>query len=378
MALERSQKHWLGLFVVGSLLVLVGLLVVIGGGKWGEASVAAHTFFGESVQGLDVGAPVKYRGVTIGKISHIGIDAELDIRVDMELFLEQIDLGETESLETFLQEKVDRGARCRIELLSISGLKYIQIDFLDQASESLSVAPVDGSYRLPSAPSLLADLTEDVSDAVKRLSAVDFADISTKVTVLIETMNALLQDERVGTALDNLVEIEQELQRLLETLNTHVTGKSVAAVLKQTTTTLAELQKLVQTANGQLEAADLASASEALQVTLRAYRTIPAEAAAVSQQAQRTLAQAGETLARVDQALESARVEALSAQAQATLQEAQQAITAVSGIRDDVVETRQELHTSLRVMAELADSLRQNPSAVVRGRIATETRPGAE
>ena len=58
--------------VLGSLLLLVGLVLALTGDRWHEGQ-AYETYFSESVQGLDVGAPVKYRGVTLGRVSHIGL-----------------------------------------------------------------------------------------------------------------------------------------------------------------------------------------------------------------------------------------------------------------------------------------------------------------
>ncbi len=58
--------------VLGSLLLLVGLILALTGDRWHEGQ-AYETYFRESVQGLDVGAPVKYRGVTLGRVSHIGL-----------------------------------------------------------------------------------------------------------------------------------------------------------------------------------------------------------------------------------------------------------------------------------------------------------------
>ncbi len=56
----------------GILLAVVGALV-IGGGSLFQKPIVVETVFDESVQGLDVGSPVKLRGVKIGTVSYIGL-----------------------------------------------------------------------------------------------------------------------------------------------------------------------------------------------------------------------------------------------------------------------------------------------------------------
>ena len=62
----------LGLFVLVGLALIVAGVVVLGAGALLRPTILAETYFNESVQGLDVGAPVKYLGVEIGKVSWIG------------------------------------------------------------------------------------------------------------------------------------------------------------------------------------------------------------------------------------------------------------------------------------------------------------------
>src|SRR5271168_2509791 len=61
-----------GLLVVGGLALAIGLLWFFGGNRF-TGGVAAETYFSESVQGLEVGAPVKYRGVTVGRVTELGL-----------------------------------------------------------------------------------------------------------------------------------------------------------------------------------------------------------------------------------------------------------------------------------------------------------------
>ena len=59
----------LGLFVIISFSAAVVTGIALGSEAMKKETTKYHTYFNESVQGLDVGAPVKFRGVTIGSVS---------------------------------------------------------------------------------------------------------------------------------------------------------------------------------------------------------------------------------------------------------------------------------------------------------------------
>ena len=63
-----------GLLVLGGLALVIGLVWFFGGSTLSHGTLF-ETYFGESVQGLEVGAPVKYRGVTVGRVTDLGLVA---------------------------------------------------------------------------------------------------------------------------------------------------------------------------------------------------------------------------------------------------------------------------------------------------------------
>src|SRR6516164_8552580 len=68
----KANYFKLGLFVIGAIIAGVIVLVVIGSGRWFQPKLTIETYFNESVQGLDIGSKLKYRGVAIGEVTKIG------------------------------------------------------------------------------------------------------------------------------------------------------------------------------------------------------------------------------------------------------------------------------------------------------------------
>jgi len=71
---QRTLFVRVGALLAGSLALLVVLVLVLTGDHW-HPGVEYESYFKESVQGLEIGAPVKYRGVTLGHVNKIGLVA---------------------------------------------------------------------------------------------------------------------------------------------------------------------------------------------------------------------------------------------------------------------------------------------------------------
>src|SRR5215471_6891297 len=59
----------IGAFVIGAIVCLVAGVLLFGGGKFFKDKVPYVMFFDRSVEGLNVGAPVIFRGVQIGQVT---------------------------------------------------------------------------------------------------------------------------------------------------------------------------------------------------------------------------------------------------------------------------------------------------------------------
>ena len=79
----------IGAFVVGAIICMVAGVLLFGGGKFFTEKLPYVLFFDSSVEGLNVGAPVIFRGVQVGQVTEISAIAnpqtfDVVIRVKIE------------------------------------------------------------------------------------------------------------------------------------------------------------------------------------------------------------------------------------------------------------------------------------------------------
>ena len=88
----RAQPAAIGAFLIGALAIAVGGVAVLASSRWFETRSVFISFFAESVNGLEVGAPVKFQGVPVGSVTELMIQIDridktfqVPVRYDIDL-----------------------------------------------------------------------------------------------------------------------------------------------------------------------------------------------------------------------------------------------------------------------------------------------------
>ncbi len=207
----KPSAALIGGFVVGAMLLVAGALFYFGGRTWMTETGEFVVYFDESVHGLEVGAPVKFRGVRIGRVRNIGVRydpdevrslvpviCELDRQVVRDPEGIFVDFSEPELMDAM----VERGLRARLSLVGLSGLMYIELDYATPAEQArrLPVPEHPGMSSVPSVPSALAGLRDGVADIAANIGEIDFAGIAQKFETLLDRADSRLE----ALAIDDL------------------------------------------------------------------------------------------------------------------------------------------------------------------------------
>lgn len=207
-----------GLFV---LLVIAGALALalgLGATRFKTDAITYHTYFDESVQGLDVGSPVKFRGVTIGAVSAIEIAPDRR-HVDVAQDLAVVHLQRMGLVGGFPLDRpgaVPKDLRAQLASQGVTGVKFVAIDFFDPASSPPPELPfpVPETY-IPAARSMFKDLEETITKAMDKLP--ELADAVVSITGRVERLLAQYEDDDVtGKAVATLGRTDRLLTRLDE------------------------------------------------------------------------------------------------------------------------------------------------------------------
>ena len=199
MALTTATNHWkLGLFVVVALLTMVGAVFWLGARTLRRASIPMVSYFDEPVQGLDVGSPVKFRGVTIGTVGDITLAPDhRDVQVTSDIYVDALKrLGLAVPKKG--GEPLDPSLRVQLVSAGITGVRFLQTDFFDPERyppPALTFRP-PWNY-LPSTPSTLKSLEDaavEIADKLPHLE--DVADVT-----LSDLRHALGSFDRLATGL---------------------------------------------------------------------------------------------------------------------------------------------------------------------------------
>ncbi|HSP97918.1 MAG TPA: MlaD family protein [Candidatus Dormibacteraeota bacterium] len=229
MATE-ARKLRVGIFVIVAIVIGLAAAIWLGASRYLADESQAVTYFSESVQGLDPGAAVKYRGVPAGRVDRIGIAPDGDL-IEVVMSINNRYAGMLVK---------DPTLRAQLQLSGITGLRYVEIDrHTGTALENAPTLSFEPQLPLiPSTPSQFKAIQEALEDIYRKVMSVDLEGISSDTRATLQAADRMLRDERVQTILTNLANVSESASRVTLKIEKAIDGvrlEPVVAELRQAT-----------------------------------------------------------------------------------------------------------------------------------------------
>jgi ABC-type transporter Mla subunit MlaD len=370
------NRFKIGLFMLVGTGLLVGCLFLFGVREVFQPKFQFYTYFDESVQGLEEGSPVKFRGVQIGKIDRISITPESLIRVDMSALHTAIederinsDTGLREKEEFFyewIDTRIDAGVRCQLTLTGITGMKYIELNTFDPETETEIVAPNTDRGFFPAAKSSMATAMLNLHEALDRIARVDYEGVTAEFRRACETLADFPESPKVSKLLSTSTTTLEKIGTSADHVRTLLNKEDLDRMSTQVNEALAEIEKLTAALNKGVQDADIQSLSTSAKATLNKVGKAADDVSAVRAELKASLEKFDQAATSVGDSADTFK--AASTKVTDTLDGKTHSAQQLKTLSAEAEKSLEELERTLRSLRILVEYLERDPSAILRGK----------
>jgi paraquat-inducible protein B len=307
---KKANPTLIGGFILGALTLLVLGVLFFARGSF--SNTAKHIiYFDGSINGLNIGAPVKLKGVAVGKVTDILVMFDGERSKIITPVLVEFEPGKIFDMEGHpmdsatsrdLQKLIAQGLRAQLQIQSlVTGQLFVEINFYPETAIKLAAGDNPPYPEIPSIPSPKEQLENTIDEVVSRVrkmpiqetfeallhsilaleQLIKSPEVSASLTTLEHTLHdtqALIHnlDSKVAPLADDLHGTLKESRMLLESINRHTPQvmlsakeamQSTTGTMNQAKTTLATLDQAAgQNAAFDIVLKDLSSAAKSLRV----------------------------------------------------------------------------------------------------------------
>ena len=374
---RQSQYFKLGLFLLIGLALLATALILLGTGSLFETSIPAETYFNESVQGLDIGAPVKFRGVVIGRVSNIDFIVNkyqpsatdgsaryvlVEIALDEEA-MRGFEAYSRVNVKVGIHNAITQGLRVRLTTQGLTGVAFLEMDFFDpDQNPQLPISWTPRAIYFPSAPSTMSRIESAINtigNVLQQLRGESFQEFTDKLSNFFDTLNKSLAEADVETVGQLVVKNLEELHASLQRINELVHDPAADTIIPDASGAVASARRTLEGSEDEFirTVAEMHAAAEQLKLTMQSLDSILASPE--FQQAAETLPG---TMENVHEA--SAEVRRGAVQLEHLLRNLNDLVSAESGDVDTIL---MDIQTLLDNLNTITGDMRQNPSRLLFG-----------
>ncbi|GEM_PF-1513240 len=294
-----GNKYKVGVLAMVAFALLMIGLIALGSFKYFRQTYGFMTAVDSSVQGLEKGAKVKIKGVSIGSVTKIQVNPDMKViyifmNFDRDAFASATSskavmahLTHKEVLDIFserVSEHVEKGLRCQLQYGDITGTMFVDLAMFDPKEYPPRDfdLPDDHPPYVPSVPTAtIGSIIDEIHKATQNIAKMDLQKISDQLNVFLEKANKFLNDDEIKKIIKDVQSISNNLDQLLVKVNDVMDKKYLEKVstdlnkaFDNFNQTLASIEKLSEETRNTLKEAKLAETTEKARTLLENSNTM--------------------------------------------------------------------------------------------------------
>jgi paraquat-inducible protein B len=263
----RSLYFRVGALVLVGAGVAVGFILFLTSGSLRGEQTIFETYVRESVAGLDVGAPVRFRGVPVGRVTELGL-VSVEYRAvarnpedtTARLVLVRFAVDPERYGSASVADAVRAGLRVRVASSGVTGLAYLEVDFVP---DPVRFPPIEVPWTprfavIPSTPSTITQVTSAAERVMTQLADLDLRTLVTAATELVEGLR-----DQVGDRGDLAVTLRESAATMVA-LRQAIEGADLAATVRELRAAAASVSGAGQSAEALLSSPEITGAAASI------------------------------------------------------------------------------------------------------------------
>ena len=212
-------------------------------------------YFTGSVRGLSPGAPVEFKGIKLGSVVDVRLEADrksvryripvfIDLEPERMAVIGEGGIGRTIDREMHIaaiRSWISAGLRARLKLGSlITGQLLVDLDL---HPDEEAIMRGDGKYpEIPTIPSSIEEITRSLTAILDKVQALPLAELTRSLTNTVKSAERLMSSGEIQNALKSIDQAAATLNRVLQNVDQNIAPvtRSVLVEANKTLTTVRE------------------------------------------------------------------------------------------------------------------------------------------
>ncbi len=255
MSQSNPNYFRLGLFVFAGFAAILALILVFGTGQLFKKTMMAETYIEQSVTGLDVGAPVRFRGVKLGQVTSISLSGTmyesnkpLADRKEYVVIRMRLDGDQNEILGP--DGKLPPDLRARVKSQGITGVNYVELDYVRDMA-NYKTLPYDWKPEfivIDALPSQTDIFFSGIRKVLDNLGEMNLAATQKKFDELLVNLNTIIGGDGKSNA--GIAKSVERLNVLLGRIDEVANKAELELLMREVIATTITLRQLLSSVQG--------------------------------------------------------------------------------------------------------------------------------